>query len=132
MDFGFEQPDLAVASSVSPSSERLPARAGPFRRVRVVAWLACMVESEHLFQCPDVVRDTRFHGRRSLLRWESHYTSLDGLPYNAGTCILAEPDGTLLFGTEGGGVCRYDGQEFVSLTDCPMAIMALMALPTFW
>jgi len=46
-----------------------------------------------------------------------HYTSLDGLPYNAVNCILAEPDGTLLFGTDGGGVSRYDGRKFVSLTD---------------
>jgi len=46
-----------------------------------------------------------------------HYTSLDGLPYSAVGCILPEPDGTLLFGTDGGGVCRYDGQEFVALTD---------------
>jgi len=46
-----------------------------------------------------------------------HYTSLDGLPYNAVNCILVEPDGTLLFGTDGGGVSRYDGRKFVSLTD---------------
>jgi len=46
-----------------------------------------------------------------------HYTSLDGLPYSAVGCILPGPDGTLLFGTDGGGVCRYDGGEFVALTD---------------
>jgi len=46
-----------------------------------------------------------------------HYTSLDGLAYNAVNYILAEPDGTLLFGTDGNGVSRYDGQEFISLTD---------------
>jgi len=63
-----------------------------------------------------------------------HYTSLDGLPYNAVNYILAEPDGTLLFGTDGGGVSRYDGREFVSLTDrdglpCPAAVWGMVREP---
>ena len=53
--------------------------------------------------------------------------------------IRAEPDGTLLFGTDNGGVSRYDGQEFVSLTDrdglpYPAAVWTMCREPdgTLW
>jgi DNA-binding NtrC family response regulator/ligand-binding sensor domain-containing protein len=47
--------------------------------------------------------------------WRS-YTSLDGLAYNVVWTIYHDSDGMLWFGTEGGGVSRFDGKEFFNLT----------------
>jgi|GEM_PF-568260 len=47
--------------------------------------------------------------------WKN-YDTLDGLAYNAITKIYRDPDGVMWFATEGGGVSRYDGKEFVNLT----------------
>ena len=47
--------------------------------------------------------------------WRS-YTSLDGLAFDVIHSIDGTPDGIIWFATEGGGVSRYDGKEFVNLT----------------
>jgi DNA-binding NtrC family response regulator/ligand-binding sensor domain-containing protein len=47
--------------------------------------------------------------------WRS-YTSLDGLAFDEVTSIHGTPDGVIWFATQGGGVSRYDGKEFVNLT----------------
>ena len=45
-----------------------------------------------------------------------NYSTLDGLGYNAVNDICRTPDGVMWFATQGGGVSRYDGKEFVNLT----------------
>jgi len=45
-----------------------------------------------------------------------NYATLDGLPANAIKDIYCDPDGVLWFATDGGGVSRYDGKEFVNFT----------------
>ena len=45
--------------------------------------------------------------------WKT-YTTLDGLAENWVCAIHGDPDGTMWFGTNGGGVSRYDGKEFVT------------------
>ena len=45
-----------------------------------------------------------------------HYGSLDGLAHNTANVIYVAPDGMLWFGTDGGGVSRFDGRDFFSLT----------------
>ena len=47
--------------------------------------------------------------------WKN-YDTLDGLAHNAVTDIYRDPDGVMWFATEGGGVSRYDGKEFVNFT----------------
>jgi len=47
--------------------------------------------------------------------WES-YALIDGLPAVDVFAILEDREGYLWFGTEGGGVSRYDGESFVTLT----------------
>ena len=47
--------------------------------------------------------------------WKT-YTYLDGLAHNVVWTIHADPDGVIWFGTEAGGVSRYDGNEFVNFT----------------
>jgi ligand-binding sensor domain-containing protein len=44
------------------------------------------------------------------------YTTADGLPDNGIRCIAECRDGTLWFGTRYGGLARYDGQAFQSVT----------------
>jgi len=44
------------------------------------------------------------------------YTTLDGLAHNAAGRIYRDPDGIMWFGTEGGGISRYDGKKFSNLT----------------
>ena len=44
------------------------------------------------------------------------YDTLDGLAYNAVLDIYRHQDGIMWFATQGGGVSRYDGKEFVSFT----------------
>jgi len=48
--------------------------------------------------------------------WES-YTIIDGLPDINITAIEEDRKGNLWFGTENGGVSRYDGQSFVNFTN---------------
>ncbi len=45
-----------------------------------------------------------------------HYTYLEGLGNNNVRSICQDRDGFLWFGTRGGGVSRYDGEEFVNFT----------------
>ena len=45
-----------------------------------------------------------------------HYTYLDGLGQNRVWTILQDRDGFLWFGTDGGGISRYDGDKFVNFT----------------
>jgi len=47
--------------------------------------------------------------------WKN-YTTLDGLAQNAVTDIYRSPNSVIWFATEGGGVSRYDGKEFVNFT----------------
>jgi len=47
--------------------------------------------------------------------WES-YALIDGLPDISVLAILEDREGYLWFGTEDGGVSRYDGQSFVTFT----------------
>ena len=44
------------------------------------------------------------------------FTTKDGLPSNKVLSIYRDPDGVMWFGTEGGGVSRYDGEKFVTFT----------------
>ncbi|MYA99149.1 SpoIIE family protein phosphatase [Candidatus Poribacteria bacterium] len=45
-----------------------------------------------------------------------HYTYLDGLGQNRVWTIFQDRDGFLWFGTDGGGISRYDGDKFVNFT----------------
>ena len=45
-----------------------------------------------------------------------NYDTLDGLAHNAVMDIYCDPDGVMWFATDGGGVSRYDGEEFMNLT----------------
>ncbi|MBC8235973.1 carboxypeptidase regulatory-like domain-containing protein, partial [bacterium] len=47
--------------------------------------------------------------------WKN-YDTMDGLAHNAVGQICRASDGVMWFGTEGGGVSRYDGKEFVNFT----------------
>jgi signal transduction histidine kinase/ligand-binding sensor domain-containing protein/DNA-binding response OmpR family regulator len=47
--------------------------------------------------------------------WKN-YTTLDGLAHNAVHTIYRDPDGLIWFGTQGGGVSRFDGETFVNFT----------------
>ncbi len=47
--------------------------------------------------------------------WKT-YTQIDGLPNDATEFIYCDPDGVLWFATPSGGVTKYDGSEFLSLT----------------
>ena len=47
--------------------------------------------------------------------WE-HYTYLDGLGNNYVEPIYQDQDGFLWFGTDTGGVSRYDGEQFINFT----------------
>ena len=47
--------------------------------------------------------------------WKT-YTYLDGLASNHVFAVHRDPDGTMWFGTFGGGVSRYDGKEFATFT----------------
>jgi len=47
--------------------------------------------------------------------WKT-YTTLDGLACTTVTAIHRDSDGIMWFGTFGGGVCRYDGNQFLDLT----------------
>jgi len=47
--------------------------------------------------------------------WKN-YTTLDGLAHNAVHTIYRDPDGLMWFGTQGGGVSRFDGETFVNFT----------------
>ena len=47
--------------------------------------------------------------------WKN-YTTLDGLANNAVHTIYRDPDGSMWFGTQGGGVSRFDGETFVNFT----------------
>ncbi|MBM3242608.1 response regulator [Candidatus Poribacteria bacterium] len=47
--------------------------------------------------------------------WKN-YTYLDGLAHNIVCAIYQDPDGTMWFGTDGGGVSVYDGNQFINLT----------------
>ena len=46
----------------------------------------------------------------------TNYTTDDGLALDAITCSFADKDGNLWFGTDGGGVSRYDGRSFTNYT----------------
>ena len=45
-----------------------------------------------------------------------HYTYLDGLGQNRVWAIFQDRDGFLWFGTDSGGISRYDGDKFVNFT----------------
>ncbi|MBC8227929.1 SpoIIE family protein phosphatase, partial [bacterium] len=45
-----------------------------------------------------------------------NYTPLDGLAFDAVNRIYVEPNGVMWFGTDGGGISRYDGKTFVNFT----------------
>ena len=47
--------------------------------------------------------------------WKN-YTYLDGLAHNIVCAIHRDPDSTMWFGTDGGGVSVYDGKKFINLT----------------
>ncbi len=47
----------------------------------------------------------------------SSLSKLQGLKHDAVRCILQDRAGNLWFGTEGGGVSKYDGQSFAHFTD---------------
>ncbi|MFA6111592.1 MAG: two-component regulator propeller domain-containing protein [Candidatus Latescibacterota bacterium] len=61
-------------------------------------------------------------GRRALAGTGSHTGPwhrlgvADGLPDPAVLCVYQDHQGNLWFGTDGGGVSRYDGEEFVTFT----------------
>ncbi|MBM3235615.1 response regulator [Candidatus Poribacteria bacterium] len=45
-----------------------------------------------------------------------NYTTLDGLTSNDIYTIYREPDGLMWFGTQSGGMCRFDGETFLNFT----------------
>ncbi|MFC1715181.1 two-component regulator propeller domain-containing protein [Candidatus Poribacteria bacterium] len=45
-----------------------------------------------------------------------NYSIVDGLAHERVTTIYCAPDGVVWFGTRGGGISRYDGNEFVNFT----------------
>jgi signal transduction histidine kinase/ligand-binding sensor domain-containing protein/DNA-binding NarL/FixJ family response regulator len=47
--------------------------------------------------------------------WKN-YTTLDGLAHNTVHTIYRDPDGLMWFGTQGGGISRFDGETFVNFT----------------
>jgi ligand-binding sensor domain-containing protein/serine phosphatase RsbU (regulator of sigma subunit) len=47
----------------------------------------------------------------------SFYKTLQGLKNNNIRCMLQDKTGNLWLGTDGGGVCRYDGKYFTKFTD---------------
>jgi ligand-binding sensor domain-containing protein/serine phosphatase RsbU (regulator of sigma subunit) len=47
----------------------------------------------------------------------SFYKTLQGLKHNTVRCMLQDKTGNLWFGTNGGGVCRYDGKSFTNFTE---------------
>ncbi len=46
----------------------------------------------------------------------SNYTTAQGLAHNSVLCISQDNKGNLWFGTDGGGVSRYDGESFSNFT----------------
>jgi ligand-binding sensor domain-containing protein/signal transduction histidine kinase len=46
----------------------------------------------------------------------NNYTSDDGLALDAVNCSMTDKTGNLWFGTQGGGVSRYDGRSFTTFT----------------
>lgn len=47
----------------------------------------------------------------------TNYTAEDGLALDAIRCSAVDKDGNLWFGTDGGGVSRYDGRSFTNYTN---------------
>ena len=45
-----------------------------------------------------------------------HYTVLNGLAHNVVWCINTDAEGFLWVGMEGGGICRFDGAQFIGTT----------------
>lgn len=45
-----------------------------------------------------------------------HYSTLDGLAHNTVNRIHIAPDGFMWLGTDGGGISRYDGKDFISFS----------------
>ena len=61
-------------------------------------------------------RQVHFHiGPFKKGTWK-HYDTLDGLADNDVTAIYQTPDGVMWFGTDGGGVSVYDGEQFNTFT----------------
>jgi signal transduction histidine kinase/ligand-binding sensor domain-containing protein len=46
----------------------------------------------------------------------TNYSTEQGLALSAVTCSVSDKDGNLWFGTQGGGVSRYDGKKFTNYT----------------
>ncbi len=47
----------------------------------------------------------------------SSFSVLQGLKHIQTTCLLSDHDGYLWIGTDGGGLCRYDGKQFFTYTE---------------
>lgn len=47
----------------------------------------------------------------------SSFSVLQGLKHIQATCLLLDQLGCLWIGTDGGGLCRYDGKQFITYTD---------------
>jgi ligand-binding sensor domain-containing protein/serine phosphatase RsbU (regulator of sigma subunit) len=55
--------------------------------------------------------------KKDLVKSFTHFTDKEGLSNNVVLSILEDKSGNLWFGTEGGGVSKYDGKSFTHFTD---------------
>jgi ligand-binding sensor domain-containing protein/serine phosphatase RsbU (regulator of sigma subunit) len=55
--------------------------------------------------------------KKDLVKSFTHFTDKEGLSNNVVLTILEDKSGNLWFGTEGGGVSKYDGKSFTHFTD---------------
>ena len=55
--------------------------------------------------------------KKDLIKSFTHFTDKEGLSNNDVRSILEDKSGNLWFGTNGGGVCKYDGKSFTHFTD---------------
>jgi len=62
----------------------------------------------------DVGGVSRYDGRQDVEARVISFTTADGLARNWVTSIVEDQQGDLWFGTLGGGVSRYDGEEFIT------------------
>jgi ligand-binding sensor domain-containing protein/serine phosphatase RsbU (regulator of sigma subunit) len=55
--------------------------------------------------------------KKDLVKSFTNFTEKEGLSNNVVNAILEDKTGNLWFGTNGGGVCRYDGKSFTNFTE---------------
>jgi ligand-binding sensor domain-containing protein/serine phosphatase RsbU (regulator of sigma subunit) len=74
----------------------------------------------------DIINRTKFYQhtqqelkkeKKELVKSFTNYTEKEGLPINVVVTVLGDKNGNLWFGTQGGGICRYDGISFTNFTE---------------